>query len=134
MFNVAQIQALPLTFQDIKSATKRYATLSRVLEYVKRVWPKEVPSNVQPYVQRQTELSVENNSLLRGTRVVIPKSLQDSLLKSVHDNHPGITPMQAVARTYFWWIGLAKDIENLGKSCESCQAVKSNPTAAPLHL
>ena len=41
--------------------------------------------------------------------------------------------MKAVARTYFWWIGLDKDIENHGKSCESCQAVKSNPTAAPLH-
>ena len=41
--------------------------------------------------------------------------------------------MKAVARSYFWWIGLDKDIENLGKSCENCQAVKSNPTAAPLH-
>ena len=26
-----------------------------------------------------------------------------------------------------------KDIESLGRSCESCQAIKSNPAAAPLH-
>ena len=66
-------------------------------------------------------------------RVVIPKSFQDTLLKSLHDNHPGITRMKAVAHSYFWWIGLDKDIKNLGKSCESCQAVKWNPTAASLH-
>ena len=128
-----KIQALPLTFQDIKLAMKRDATLSRVLDYGKTGWPKEVLNNVQPYVQRQTELSVENNCLLWGTTVVIPKSLQDPLLKSLHDNHPGITRMKASARSYFWWIGLDKDITNLGKSCESCQADKSNPTAAPLH-
>ena len=75
---MGQIPALPLTFQDIKLATKCDATLSRVRDYVKKGWPKEVPNNVQPYVQRQTELSVENDCLLWETRVVIPKSLQDT--------------------------------------------------------
>ena len=41
--------------------------------------------------------------------------------------------MKAVTHSYFWWIGLDKDIENQGKSGENCQAVKSNPTVAPLH-
>ena len=52
IFNVAQIQVLQLTFQDIKLATKRDAILSRVLDYVERSWPKEVSNDVQPYVQR----------------------------------------------------------------------------------
>ena len=97
-------------------------------------WLKEVLNNVQPYVQCQTEFSVENDCLLWGTRVVIPtcKSLQDTLLKSLHDKQPSITRMKALACSYFWCIGLDKDTENLGKFCECCQAVKSNPTAAPL--
>ena len=41
--------------------------------------------------------------------------------------------MTALARSFFWWIGLDKDIEKLGKSSESCPAVTSNPTVAPLH-
>ena len=64
IFSVGQIQALLLNFQDIKLGTKRDATLSRVLEYVRTEWPKEVANNVQPYVQHQTELSVECNCLL----------------------------------------------------------------------
>ena len=91
-------------YRDIKLGIKRDATLSRVLDYVKRGWPKEVPNDVQPYVQRQTELSIENDCLLWGTRAVIPKSLQDTLLKSLHDNPPGTctTRMKAVVRSYFW--------------------------------
>ena len=46
IFNEDQIQALPLTFQDIKSAMKCDGTLSRVLDYVKTGWPKEVPNDV----------------------------------------------------------------------------------------
>ena len=76
---MGQIQALPLTFQDINLAPKRDATFSRVLDYVKTGWPKGVSNNVQPYVQRQTELSAENDCLLWGTRV------QDTLLKSLQN-------------------------------------------------
>ena len=54
-------------------------------------------------------------------------------MQSLRDNHPGITRMKAVASSYFKWIGLDKDIENLRKSCEDCQALKSNSTAGPLH-
>ena len=85
------------------------------------------------HVQRKAKLSVENDRLLWGMRVVIPKSLQDVLLRSLHDNHPGVTRMKALARSYFWWNGLGNDIECLGKSCGRCQALKSNSPPAPLH-
>ena len=49
---VGQVQPLPLVFQDIKLyvATKRATALSRVLDYLKTEWPKEVLKNVQPHV------------------------------------------------------------------------------------
>ena len=55
-FNVGQIQALPLKFEDIKSATRRDPTLSKVIDYMKRGWTKEVPEDVQPYIQCQEML------------------------------------------------------------------------------
>ena len=64
VFNIGQIQALPLSFKDIKIATKRDATLSKVLDLVRTGWMKEVPNYVQPYVQCKAELSVENDCLL----------------------------------------------------------------------
>ena len=43
--------------------------------------------------------------------------------------------MKVLECSYFWWAGLDKDIEDLGKSCTACicQAIKSNSTATPLH-
>ena len=91
VFNVGQTKALRLRAQDIKLAMKRDATLSKVLDLVRTGWTKQVRDDVQPYVQSKAELCIENDCLLWGTRVVIPKSLQDTLLRSLHDNHPGIT-------------------------------------------
>ena len=41
--------------------------------------------------------------------------------------------MKVLACSYFWRAGLDKDIEDFEKSCTACQAIKSNPTATPLH-
>ena len=93
--------------QDIKLATKRDATLSRVLNYVNTGWLKEVPNSVQPYVQRQTKLVVEYNCLLWGTRVVFPKSLQDTLLKPLHDQPPRYNFYESFDTYFFlvYWSG-----------------------------
>ena len=41
--------------------------------------------------------------------------------------------MKASAQSYSRWFGLDKDIESLGRSYETCQAIKSKQAAAPLH-
>ena len=65
--------------------------------------------------------------------VLIPEKWQAKVLKSLHENHPGITRMKSIARSYFWWSGLDRDIEDLAKSCSMCQALQTTPPAAPLH-
>ena len=55
------------------------------------------------------------------------------MLQSLHENHPGISRMKSIARSYVWWYGLDKAIEQLAHSCLPCQAVKNVPAAAPLH-
>ena len=116
VFNMGQFQALPVTFQSIKTATRRDPILSKVISYVLKGWPKQPSEEVRPHFRRKEEYTIENGCLLWGTRVVIPKSLQELLLQSLHENHPGITRMKAVARSYFWWTGLDQAIEELGKS------------------
>ena len=75
---------------------------------------------------------VEEGCLLWGFRVVIPRSLRQKLLQELHKDHPGVTHMKSVARSYMWWPGLDKD-ENRAKSCTACHAVKRAPPTVPLH-
>ena len=131
--NIRQIEMLPVTSKEIRVATQRDQILSKVLSYTRKGWPNQVPKALQPYRSKLAELSVEEGCLLWGGRVVIPSSLKDKILAELHKEHMGISRMKALARGYVWWLGVAKDIERMAKSCKSCLSVKQAPPKAPLH-
>ena len=60
-------------------------------------------------------------------RVIIPPSLRNRLLQELHEEHPGIVAMKAIARSYIWWPNLNAGIKLTGKACEVCQAVRNAP-------
>ena len=64
---------------------------------------------------------------------MIPKSLRETVLKELHEVHPGISRMKALARSFVWWPGIDKDIEMTVKSCKQCCCNQSDPTSAPIH-
>ena len=41
--------------------------------------------------------------------------------------------MKRIARCYWWWPKLDEDIDNVARSCTSCQSVKKALSTAPLH-
>lgn len=133
LFNMGQIQSLPVTAVEVRKATRTDRVLSQVREYVQKGWPNQVPQDLQIFKSKQDEITLEFDCLLWGIRVIIPQSLQAIVLQSLHASHPGITRMKSIARSYFWWSGLDRDIEMLAKSCNACQAVKASPSVAPLH-
>ena len=133
IFNMAQIQSLPVTASQVAKETCKDSVLSKVLRYTQQGWPESVEECLQPFQRRQHELSVEAECLLWGIRVIIPTTLRQQLLEELHRDHPGITRMKAVARSYMWWPGLDKNIETLAKACVPCQVVKKSPAVAPLH-
>ena len=46
IFNLTQIQALPVTYNQVQAATRRDPILSKIVNYVRRRWPKQVPDNI----------------------------------------------------------------------------------------
>ena len=101
--------------------------------YVREGWPAKLPDEYKPYLNRKDELSTEGDCLLWGIRVVVPQKLRARLVEELHHDHPGVTRMKSVARSYMWWPGLDKELEECARSCVSCQAVKSAPPLASLH-
>ena len=87
-FNIGQVQALPVTFQDIQKATRRDKVLSKISVFVQEGWPNQVDEELKPYNTRQAEIGIEGGCLMWGIRVIIPESLQPQVLKSLHESHP----------------------------------------------
>ena len=99
LFNVAQINSLPVTAQQIDRLTKTDPCLSRVLQYTSQGWPSTVSEEMKPYKQRTNEITTEGNCLLCGIHVIIPEKLQGEIL---HELHTGISRMKAIAHSYVW--------------------------------
>lgn len=69
----------------IKEFTEKDVILEKVKQWVKSgTNVKTSDPKLRPYVQKLSELSVENGILLWGHRVVVPLQLNDKVLKSVH--------------------------------------------------
>lgn len=83
---------------------------------------------VNSYKIFQTELCFHEGILLRGNKIVVPRSLRQRVLKAAHEGHPGIVAMKNRLRTKVWWPKIDKNAENMVKSCKGCTLVSTpNP-------
>jgi hypothetical protein len=80
--------------------------------------------NLNKYLKIKDELSVFQNKLvLRGSRIVIPESLQSKALKIAHEGHLGIVKTKQLIRYRVWFPGIDKMVETEIKQCSACQLV-----------
>ena len=64
--------------------------------------------------------------------MVVPPQGRKRGLEELHDTHPGISKMKALARSYIWWPQMDLNIEEVVK-CHTCQESRAAPPRAPLH-
>ena len=134
IFYTSLAEPFPVTAQQIGQETQRDPALMEVHGYVIRGWPATCTrTELQPYYNRRHELSVSQDCLLWGNRIIIPSKFRKTLLTELHEGHSGMVRMKSLARSHFWWPGLDGDIEEKTKACLGCQRVQSLPATAPLH-
>ena len=128
------LETSPIRAEQVKNWTKRTPILARVLKYIKQGWPSKCPDGeFQPYFQRRDELSVQDDCILWGNRVVVPPQGRRQVVDELHETHPGICKMKSLARSYVWWPNMDNDLENKVRTCNNCQINRKNPPEAPLH-
>lgn len=123
---------LPLRTEDLARETRKDPVLSKVFLYTTTGWPSQIEETIKPFAQRKQEIFIEKNVLMWGYRVLIPETCKQILLKEIHGGHMGISKMKAIARQYFWWPNLDKDIEGYAKGCMACLTESSNPEKSEL--
>lgn len=123
--NERAISSLPVNATQVAQSTRTDIVLSRVLQYVRTGWPTEVDGELKAYFSRKLELTVEQDCLLWGCRVVVPVKLREKLMTELHEGHNGMVRMKALARLHFWWPNLDREIEQMVRSCEMCRSALS---------
>ena len=118
---------------DVRRETQKDECLLKVYERCLSGWPEiELSEDLKPYKNRKHELSLEDGCILWGSRVIIPKSLQNDVLCTLHDTHLGASKMKSLARSWVWWPHMDADIEKFVKLCSACAQHSKKPAKSPL--
>ena len=130
------INNLPANSHRLEEFRKAQATdtvCSTIIGYCQNDWLRKssIPLEVKPYWQARGQLTVHNNLLLYGPRIVIPSSLQKEILSKIHEGHQGIQKCRLRANTSVWWPGISKHIKDLIEQCPAC-VKEHTPRKEPL--
>ena len=121
-----RINSLPVTAVEVARATRADTQLSRG-------WPEVVSQSLRPYFLKRDSITIEQNVLLLGIRVIVPDSIRDRVLDQLHDSYPGIAQMKGIARSHVWWPDLDQNIGYVVKECQNCQLQQTTLVAATAH-
>lgn len=115
---------LPVSSVDIINATKQDKSLQKLRDYIINGWPRtktEVTDKVVAQLWTFKDLLYESNDIIMmGDRIFVPEKHRERILNSLHKAHPGITRMKSLARSYVFWPGLDKDINEKVQKCLPC--------------
>ena len=74
------------------------------------------------------------NNILKGTRIVIPKALQDTATKLAHFGHQGIEKTKSLLREKIWYPNIDAKVQEIVEKCVPCQAVGKKSPPEPMEI
>ena len=131
---VINSQLQPHSRNQLKDATNRDPVLSEVKRYVREGWPQKIDTpDVQEFKKYAASLSVTDDCLINGNRVVIPEAMQPQILDILHLGHFGMQRMKQLARSAVYWPHIDSQIEDTCKGCVSCAEHQNKPPKPANH-
>ena len=107
----------------IAAETQRDQILSTVHRLTLNRWPvrcTHIPRVARNYWDFRDQLSIDDDLLMKGKRVVIPTSCRDMIMEDLHKSHEGINKAMSLARTCVYWPGMEADVTDYIKRCLTC--------------
>ncbi|XP_033127852.1 uncharacterized protein K02A2.6-like [Anneissia japonica] len=110
-------------FQVWKSSNteNQYQELKRLIINGFPESKKDLPDHLKKYWCVHPDLSVDQDLIVYGCRLLIPTSLCQTIMQKFHHGHPGIRRAQDRARMIVYWPGIDTDIEACINDCQFCQ-------------
>ena len=106
-----------------------------MISVIQSGWPHakhELDPVLKPFWDHRDELSVTNNLVLKGQRIVIPFAMQSMILKKLHAAHQGMVRTKQLARDLVFWPGINGQIEDMVSRCSLCQTFRNYQAKEPL--
>jgi len=124
-----------ITWNDIRIATSNDVEFHQLMETIESGFPNDkvdLKPEHRQYYQYRDKLSTFDGVILYNDRIVIPPTLRDHILQSLHSAHQGISQMTSRAESSFFWPGMTSAIAQMRLRCSACNRMSpSQPNAPP---
>ena len=134
----ATVRNLPISdgkLASVQQETLKDSQLQQLTTVINEGWPEhrhECPAHVREYWTVKEDLSVINDIVFKGERIVLPKSLRSEMLNKIHTGHMGMEKCKERARMLFYWPHINMHIENMVSKCLVCQNYRRSNCKEPL--
>jgi len=119
----------PINSRHIQEWTRRDPVLSKVHQFTLNGWPHHCQDvQLHPYLSRKAELTIESGCVLWGNRVIVPPQGRAQVIAELHEAHPGISRMKALARGYVWWPNMDRELEDAVKKVSAMPTAPEGPS------
>ena len=119
----------------LREETVKDAKLNSLKEIIYQGWPeniRDLPTDLRPYWSFRDELAVESGVMFKGRQILIPESMQQDILQQLHEGHQGIEKTRQLSRESVYWVNINKEIEQMCKTCDTCQQMNVAQVLEPL--
>ena len=133
---LAAVQAV--TWNDVQEQTAGDPIMMSLTNMILDGFPpkrQDVPEELRSYFQFREDLSIVDGVVMYGDRIVVPPTLRDQILETLHSAHQGTTSMTARAQASVFWPGLSAQLQRLRKDCIPCEEIapsQPNPPPTPI--
>ena len=99
LLQVEKLEELPVNASDLGTETNKDPILKQVKQFTLKGWPEQVTQKkvLQPYAPYKNELTIQNDCIFYGIRMVIPSKFQTRMLQLLREKHPGKVRMKSLA-------------------------------------
>ena len=88
----------------------------------------QLPDQCKRYWNIRSQLSIEDDLIIYGCRLLIPTKMRQEVLRQLHESHQGSVRTKQRAKLTVYWPGIDIDIENTILACKTCQdSLPSHP-------
>jgi len=126
-----------ISLARISEETKRNPVLVKLMNLVKNGEP--ISDHCDEHALKKfrkvfSELTVTGNDIiLKGERIVLPKTLQDEVIELAHRGaHPGQSGLVRRIRSHFFFHDMDKMVTKFVETCKHCQMFTDKKTKEPI--
>ena len=116
------LQLQPYSRNQLKDSANKDPVISEVKRYVREGWPQHIDRpEVQEFKKYSSSLSVVDDCLINGNRVVIPEAMRTQILDILHLGYFAcMQKMKQLARSAVYWPHIDSQIEDTCRCCTAC--------------